>query len=101
MKTLIRLVLFVMVVAAVAFAGEQAVGQVLHIEVDAAGKVAVDGKPASMAALSATVGSSVQDKEHTAVELKIPENLDKATVDQIMNACRRAGILNSLRSGSP
>jgi biopolymer transport protein ExbD len=42
--------------------------------------------------LSSVVSSLVQDKEHTAVEIKVSEKTDKAKVEEIKEACRKAGI---------
>jgi len=69
-----------------------AVGKLIHIELTAPDKILVDGKPATPATLTAVVGGLVQDKEHTAVEIKAPEKTDKAKIEEIKEACRKAGI---------
>ncbi len=91
MKNKVFSVLFVLVIATSTFAAT-AVGKLIHIELTAPDKILVDGKSATLATLSSVVGGLVQDKEHTAVEIKVPEKADKAKVEEIKEACRKAGI---------
>ena len=92
MRKHIQTILFALLFAASALAAAVDTGLVIHIDVDSADKMTVEGKPATKVNLSALVTSLVQDKEHTAVEIKVPGTLDKAAVEQIKNACRKAGI---------
>ena len=92
MRKHILTVLFALLFAASALAAAVDTGLVIHIDVDSAEKMSVEGKPATSANMSALVASLIQDKEHTAVELKIPSTLDKASVEKIKNGCRKAGI---------
>ena len=68
------------------------VGTVIHVDVTSAEKMTVESKPATLATLSAMVGGLIKDKEHTVVEIKVPANLPKASVEQIKDACRKSGI---------
>jgi biopolymer transport protein ExbD len=92
MKRISKIVVLLLAFAVGSFAAAVAEIQLIHVAVDPAGKIMVDGRPVAMASLSSTVSSSIKDKEHTVVELKIPENLPPATFDQIKEACRAAGV---------
>ena len=69
-----------------------AVATLIHIDVISAEKIVVEGKSASVATLPAVVGGFIKDKDHTAVEIKVPATMDKAKVEEIKDACRKAGI---------
>jgi biopolymer transport protein ExbD len=91
MKNKIHSVLLALVLATGAMAATAA-ATLIHIDVISADQIVVEGKPASVATLPAVVSSLVKDKEHTAVEIKVSEKMDKAKVEEIKNACRKAGI---------
>ena len=91
MKKLFHCLLLGLALAVVTFAAD-AVGKVIHIDVTSTDKMVVEGKPASVANLTAVVSSLVQDREHTAVEIKVPEKMEAAKVEEIKAACRKAGI---------
>ena len=69
-----------------------AAATLIHIDVISPEKILVEGKAASVATLSVVLGGLVKDKDHTAVEIKVPEKMDKAKVEDIKNACRKVGI---------
>jgi biopolymer transport protein ExbD len=91
MKNKILSVMFGLVLASVAFA-TAATGLLIHIDVIAPDKILVEGKAATVATLPVVVGSLIKDKEHTAVEIKVPEKMEAAKVEAIKDACRKAGI---------
>ncbi len=91
MKNRILSVLLGLVFALCAVAAT-ATSLLIHIDVNSTDKILVEGKPATMATLAAVVGSLIKDKEHTAVEIKVPEKMEKAKVEAIKDACRKAGI---------
>ena len=91
MKNTILGVLLGLLLATGALAATAA-ATLIHIDVISAEKILVEGKSASVATLPAAVGSLIKDKDHTAVEIKVPEKMDKAKVEEIKNACRKAGI---------
>ena len=91
MKNKILCAFFALAIAVSAVAAT-AVGKLIHIELTAPDKIFVDGKPATTATLTTVVSSLIQDKEHTAVEIKAPEKMDKAKIEEIKEACRKAGI---------
>lgn len=84
------LLAFTLLVTVCAVAVE--VGTLIHLDIDSAGNVLVEGKATPSASLSASVAALVRDKDHTAVELKFPEKLDNATLEKIKEACRKAGV---------
>jgi biopolymer transport protein ExbD len=88
---ILSVLLFVLAIATSTWAAT-ATGKLIRIELTTPDKIMVDGKPATLATLSAVVSSLVQDKEHTAVEIKVPEKMDKAKIEEIKAACRKAGI---------
>ena len=91
MKNKTLSVLFGLVLATLAFAATTT-GLLIHIDVTSPDKILVEGKPATVATLPTVVGSLITDKEHTAVEIKVPERMEKSKVEEIKNACRKAGI---------
>lgn len=91
MKKYLLGLLFALALAARALAATAA-GTVIHVDVTSADKMTVETQSASLVTLTAVVGSLVKDKDHTAVEIKVPANLDAATVEQIKAACRKTGI---------
>ena len=91
MKNKILSVLFSLVFASTAIAAT-ATGLLIHIDVASSDKILVEGKSATVATLPAVVGSLITDKEHTVVEIKVPEKMEKAKVEAIKDACRKAGI---------
>jgi biopolymer transport protein ExbD len=92
MKKIIRVALLVFAIAAGAFTAVAEMAQVIHVTAVSAVKTVVEGTPVAASVLTSAIGSLVQDKEHVSVELSVPARLDKAAVEQIMNACRRARI---------
>ncbi|HEY9154921.1 MAG TPA: biopolymer transporter ExbD [Opitutaceae bacterium] len=92
MKAIVRGLFFSLVLAATVFGAGADLGQVVHIAIDASGKVQVDGKSASVPAITALLNGVVKDKEHTAVEIRVPAGVSQATIDQVKDACRRAGL---------
>jgi biopolymer transport protein ExbD len=92
MRKHIQTVLFALLFAVSALSGTVDTGLVIHVDVVSVEKMSVEGKPATSTTLSALVASLVQDKDHTAVEISVPSNLDKAALEQIKNGCRKAGI---------
>jgi biopolymer transport protein ExbD len=91
MKNKIHRVLLVLALATSALAAA-AVSTLIHIDVISPDKIVVEGKAASVATLPAVVGSLVKDKEHTAVEIKVPAKMEQKKVEEIKDACRKAGI---------
>lgn len=91
MKKSVLGLLLGIILATVAFAAAAA-GLLIHIDVISADNIMVEGKSATVATLSSTVGALVKDREHTAVEIKVPEKMDKAKVEAIKAECRKAGI---------
>src|SRR3954468_23563997 len=92
MRKHILALLFALFSAVSALAGAVDTGLVIHIDVESAEKMSVEGKSATSTTMSALVASLIQDKEHTAVELKVPKTLDNAAIEKIKNGCRKAGI---------
>jgi len=91
MKNYLRSILLALAVTVGALAAT-ATGTVIHVDVTSLEKMTVENQAASLATLTTVVGSLVKDKDHTAVEIKVPANLDSAKVEQIKAACRKTGI---------
>ncbi|PTY05720.1 hypothetical protein DB347_15260 [Opitutaceae bacterium EW11] len=73
-------------------ADSAALGTLIHINLHGDGGLSVEGQRTTPSTLTVVMSQLVTDRDHTAVEISVPQDAPKSDVEQLMDSCRKAGI---------